>query len=344
MAGFRADLAPTSVTFACGQCGAALAFAGTRTETCPYCASANFVERPPAAGQPDPRFAIAFTGDATVARASLERWLGSRTWFADSRIKRARVEDLRGVYVPAYLYSAVAHTDYTASIGEQYTEIETYEVDDDGDDPADRIRERLPIGRVVRTTRAKKKRTETRVVTRTEHRPIAGHHVGYVTDVIVSASHGLAQRELQRIEPFDLLQLRRFTPALIAGWIAEEFSRGADDCRMTSRREAVDDIGERLRRFMPGDNYCDLTWSTQVQWESLDPIYVPVWVFAVRWRDDKPPLRVVINGQTGAIAGKVPLAWWKVGLAVLVLAAIAAGIVWLVREPPPPPQVMEAMR
>lgn len=36
-------------TFACGHCGAGLAFAGVRTETCPYCASPNFVERPPAA-------------------------------------------------------------------------------------------------------------------------------------------------------------------------------------------------------------------------------------------------------------------------------------------------------
>lgn len=344
MAGSSAELAPASVTFACGQCGAALAFAGVRTETCPYCASPNFVERPPAAGQPEPRFVVAFTGDAAVARARLDRWLGSRTWFADSRIKRARVEDLRGIYVPAYLYSAVAHTDYTATIGEQYTETETYEVTDDGDDTAERIKSRLPIRRRASATRATKKRTATRVVTRTEYRPLSGRHVGYITDVIVSASHGLSHRELQRIEPFDLLQLRRFAPALISGWIAEEFSRDADDCRRASRAEAVDDIGDRLRRFLPGDSYCDLASSTQVQWESLEPIYVPVWVFAVRWHDDKPPLRVVINGQTGAIAGKVPLAWWKIALAALVLAAIAAGIVYLVREHQPPPVVMEAMR
>src|SRR5260370_397199 len=82
-------------------------------------------------------------------------------------------------------------------------------------------------------------------------------------------------------------------------------------CRRASREEAVDEVGLRLRRFMPGDSHSDLSWRTQVAWESLAPVLVPVWVLAVRYRDDRPPLRVVINGQTGAIAGKVPLVWWK---------------------------------
>jgi len=293
------------VTFACGHCGAGLQFAGVRTETCPYCASPNFVERPPAANQPRPELVVAFTGDASVARRKLDLWLGSRTWFADARIKRARVEDLRGVYLPAYLYSAVAHTEYTASIGEHYTELETYE-----------------------TTDAEgTKKTETRSVTRTEYRSLSGQHVGYVTDVIASASAGLAHRELQAIEPYDFLALRRYSPAVVAGWIAEEFARAPDDCRRVSRGEAVDEVGQRLRRFVPGDSHSDLAWRTTVSWESLDPILVPVWVLAVRYRDDKAPLRVVINGQTGAIAGKVPLAWWKVSLAIIVAAAVIGAVI-----------------
>ncbi|HEX2685332.1 MAG TPA: hypothetical protein VHN14_01875 [Kofleriaceae bacterium] len=305
-----APTAHAARTFACGHCGASLAFAGVSTQTCPYCASPNFVERPPAANQPRPALVVAFTGDAQLARRHLDRWLGSRTWFADARIKRARVEDLRGVYVPAYLYSAVAHTDYTASIGEYYTETETYETSDAQGN----------------------KKTETRSVTRTEYRPLSGHHVGYVTDVLVSASAGLANAELQAIEPYDLRAVRSYSPAIVAGWIAEEFSRDPDDCRRVSRSEAVDDVGLRLRRFMPGDSHSDLAWRTTVGWESLDPILVPVWVFAVRYRDDKLPLRVVINGQTGAIAGKVPLAWWKVALAILGAALLLAVVIFAISQ------------
>ena len=78
-----------ATTYSCNQCGASLAFEGVRTETCPYCASPNFVERPPSANQPTPTFCLPFLGDEKWARARFQRWLGSRTMFADSRLKQA---------------------------------------------------------------------------------------------------------------------------------------------------------------------------------------------------------------------------------------------------------------
>ncbi|HLL20752.1 MAG TPA: hypothetical protein VK427_01415 [Kofleriaceae bacterium] len=210
------------------------------------------------------------------------------------------------MYLPAYLYSAVARTDYTAQIGEHYTEIETY----------------------TTTDAQGNTKTQTRTVTRTEYRPLAGKHIGYVTDVIVSASAGLPNDELQRVEPFDLKQLRRFSPEFVSGWIHEEFSRTPEDCKAMSRGEAIDEVGARLRSFMPGDSYSDLAWRTSVEWEALDPVLVPVWVFAVRYREDKPVLRVVINGQTGLAGGKVPLSPLKIAIAiVLAIIAIIAIIV-----------------
>jgi len=294
-----------AATFTCGQCGATLAFDGVRTQRCPYCDSANFVERAPTPGLPEPELVIAFVGDAEVARRALDRWLGSRTMFADSALRRAKVDDLRGVYVPSYLYSAVARTAYQARIGENYQETESYTVtNSDG------------------TTR-----TETRTVTRTEHHDLSGEHVGYVSDVLVTASRGLGNAELEAIEPYDLKQMRRFAPALVAGWIAEEFSRGQDECVQLSRGEAVAKIGNRLGAFMPGDSHSDLVYRTQVSWESLAPILVPVWVFAVRYRPDKAPLRVLINGQTGAIAGRAPLSWWKITLAITAGVALIVVLV-----------------
>lgn len=295
--------------FACQYCGAHLAFAGVRTAICPYCASGNVVERPPTPDQPTPRFAIGFAHDATRAHALLARWLGSRTIFADSAIARARVEDVRGIYLPAYLYSAATTTRYDASIGEHYTETEEVE----------------------RTDAQGKRVTETRTVTRTEYLPLSGTHVGYITDVIVSASRGLPHAELGAIEPFELRQLRPYEPALVVGWIAEEFSRAADECLEQSRRECTDEVGVRLRRFLPGDSYADLSYRTTVRWESLEPVLLPVWVFAVRYRDDRPPLRVVINGQTGRVGGRVPLARWKVAIAVALAVLAIVAVVLLVR-------------
>ena len=302
--------------FECGQCGAALAFHRVRTEVCPYCASPSFLERPASSDQPDPAFCLAFTGDAAWAKTRLQRWIGRRMIVADPALRRAEVEEIRGVYLPAYLYSAVARTDYTASIGEHYKETETYQ-------------KKHPDGTTT---------TETREVTRTEYRPLSGQHLGYITDVVVSASVGLDHPTFARLQPFELRQLRRYSPALVSGWIEEEFSRRADECMRVSREEAIDAVGDQLRAFMPGDGHADLHWHTRVEWESLDPVLVPVWVFAVRYRGDRPPMRVVINGQTGAVAGKVPLSWWKITLLALAAAAVVLAIVLLVlhfREPPP---------
>jgi len=215
---------------------------------------------------------------------------------------------MRGIYVPAYLYSAVAHTDYRAQIGEHYTETENYE-------------HTGPDG---------KTETRKRTVTRTEYRPLAGYHIGYVTDVIVSASQGLTTHELGRIEPFDLKQMRRYDHALVTGWITEEFAWTADQCEHACRGEAIEQVGTKLRGFMPGDSFSDLSWRTRVAWESIDPILLPVWVLALHYREHKKPVRVVINGQTGEVTGKVPLSWWKVTLAVVGFAAIAAAIAYLI--------------
>src|SRR5438270_4694779 len=130
--------------------------------------------------------------------------------------------------VQTYQYNATKHTSYSAQICKHNHETETYTKDG---------------------------KTETRTVTRTEYRALAGTHVGYVTDVVVSASTGLSHAELGRVEPFDLRQMRRYQPALVSGWIAEEFSRTQDECERASRAEALDQIGGKLRRFMPGDSY-----------------------------------------------------------------------------------------
>jgi len=296
---------------ACQQCGAGLAVGDQRTVACPYCASPSVIERPASRDRPQPTFVLAFAAGDELPRRALGTWVARQSIFADSALRRARVEDLRGIYLPGYLYSAVARSAYRAEIGEHYTETETY----------------------TETDSAGKSVTKTRTVTRTEWRDLAGEHVGYVTDVVVTASKGLPNAELEAVEPFDLKLLRRYDPSLISGWIAEEPSRTRDECLALARDEASAREGKRLAAFMPGDSCRDLRYQTTVQWETLDPVLVPVWVLAVRYRPDAPPLRVVVNGQTGEAHGKAPLSAWKIGLAIsLGLAAIAAIVLLILQH------------
>ncbi|WP_433936738.1 hypothetical protein AB3662_18900 [Sorangium cellulosum] len=295
------------VQLECETCGASLRVeADQRTAVCPYCASPSVVERPPSHGRPPPHFVLGFTMTRESAQGAVKAWLGKRSFFVQSGVRAGSIDSIRGVYTPAYLYSAMAQTRYAAEIGENYQETETYTTTDEK-------------GNTV---------TRTRVVTRTEHRHLEGLHATYVMDVLVVASRAVPNVELEAIEPFDLRTMRRYTPAVLSGWIAEEPTMTQDECYALARREALEKIGRDLAAFMPGDSHHGLVHETRLDRETLELLYVPLWVLAIRHDPREPPFRVLINGQTGAIHGKAPLSWIKIALAVLlVLLLIAAPFV-----------------
>jgi hypothetical protein len=293
--------------FECGECGAVLTVASyERSTVCPYCDAPAVVERSGTVAA-SPAFALGFVIPRERAHELARAWIRGR-WFARSDFLRAPIGKTRGVYLPAYLYGAVARTRYAAEIGEAYTETETYTTTDSQ-------------GRTV---------TRTRVVTKTEWRPLEGEHAAYVRDVVVTASRSLPNDVLERIEPFDLRALRRYAPAMIAGWQSEEPSLEPAACGELARAEAVAKIGEELPRFMPGDSYRGLRYQTSVASECLDLVLLPIWVLAVRYADGKPAARVLVNGQSGRVSGDVPRSAWKIALAVLAcLGLIALGVLLL---------------
>jgi DNA-directed RNA polymerase subunit RPC12/RpoP len=297
-----------SHAYACGNCGAELVVDDSvRTTTCPYCASPAVVERP-STHHVDPRFVVGFARNADLAKKALADWIRRQSFLCHGGIRTAKVEDFKGIYLPAYLYSAVARSTYAAEIGENYTEIETYTT--------------MVNGKLV---------TRTRTVTKTEWRSLSGSYVSYLSDVVVTASRGLPNAELERIEPFDFRDLRRYAPGLIAGWIAEEASLVEDDCKRLAREEAIAEAGRRVARAMPGDSHRGLSVGTALTQEAGDLAYLPIWVMALRYAPDKPPLRVLINGQTGKAGGKAPLSPIRIALLVVAILAAIVAIVFIAR-------------
>jgi DNA-directed RNA polymerase subunit RPC12/RpoP len=303
-----AERAGGAGTVQCGDCGAALVLGEYRSAVCPYCASPTVVERPPTPGRPNPVFALPFTVTQERARQLVRDWSARRRWFHRS-LEGAKVEDIKGVYVPACLYTAVTRSIYRVDIGENYTVTESYTTTENG-----------------------KTVTRTRTRTETEWRELSGEHAAYATDLVVTASRGLPNHELARIEPFDLRALRRYSPALVSGWLVEEASLGVAECTELARKEAQAMEHERLVHFMPGDSHRNLEFDLELRDETTDPILVPVWVLAVRPHPERPPMRVLGNGQSGEVWGPERVSPAKVALwiaaallLVLVLVLIAMG-------------------
>ncbi len=278
----------------CQGCGAALnVAAGERTARCPYCASPSVVARPRTT-RDDPVFVLGFVIPEEDARARAKSWIRS-TWFVPSAFARADVTEVRGVYLPAYLYSASAHVEYTASIGENYTVVETYTTTDSN-------------GKTV---------TRTRTRVETEWRSLSGRWEAYLDDIVVTASRGLSNDELEAVEPFDLRALRRYSPKVLSGWLAEDPSRSLAECSALAHEEAQTQVGDRLTRHMPGDSHRELRYRTRFTHENGELVLLPVWVLAVKYDPEQPPIRMVLNGQTGALIGRPPRSWIKITMTIV---------------------------
>lgn len=290
--GATSEAAPQLIEVSCRSCGAQILFeALQRTAHCPYCDSPSVADRPASPDRPDPVFAVGFSVTKDDATRSMLRWLRGRK-MGPFGLESKTADHVRGVYLPTYLYSATAHSTYSASIGEHYM-------------------------------RDKKRRTE--------YRDLYGAHATYVADVLVTASRGIPNDEIEGIEPFDLRMLHRYTPAVVSGWISEEPSLTQEQSRDLARGESREQVGQLLRDFMPGDRVGRLRHDIDLRDEAVDLTLVPIWVFAVRYDEKKPPIRVLVNGQTGKVFGKVPLSWLKVALILGGLGTLVA-LGWLIAE------------
>ncbi len=299
-----ADGAATVV--GCDSCGAVLEVAaGERGVRCPYCATATVVERAPSPDRPRPSFAIGFA----IGRDDAERRARAhlrRQWLAPEAARRVGEATLRPVYLPAYLWSAAGRSAWAASIGEDYqVEYEVETTDAHGD-------------------KVKEKRTRTE----TEWHALSGQHAYWVRDVFVTASRGVANAELEAIQPFELVRMRRYQAQLIAGWPAEEPSLARAECEQLAWRAAEVHARQRIGGQLPGDRWRDLRVATRLDEVTLDLVLLPVWVLSHRWHPDRPPVRVLVNGQTGAAGGRAPVSPWKVAIQVALLIALVALIAW----------------
>ncbi|MBX3181575.1 MAG: hypothetical protein KIT72_13110 [Polyangiaceae bacterium] len=272
----------------CQDCGALLHLApNQRTTTCFYCRSPAIVSRPGDPRRPTPRFAVPFVLQPELAYARARSWQNNLSWFRGPELRNAAITGLQPIYAPCFLYSAIARSAYSVSIGENYT-----------------------------TGSGDNQRTHT------EWRPLHGEHAAFVRDVVVSASRGILNAELECIEPFDLRALHRYTPALISGWPAEEPSSEPQMVWAMAREEARQDIARRLHQFMPGDCYRGLKHQTELGSEALELVLMPLWVLPVRVAPNQPPVRLLVNGQTGKVYGPARMAWGRV---ILLIALVIGG-------------------
>lgn len=156
--------------------------------------------------------------------------------------------------------------------------------------------------------------------------PMTGEHEGHHAGVLIGASGALSAAETSAICPFDLSAGVPPEQVDLDRVIVEQFSVPRKYARPLAKAalELADAAVCRVQH-VPG-NERNLHVNVKVRDLTSEPVLLPVWIMAYRYRDTV--YRFLLNGQNGQATGQAPLSYWKiaaaVGLGVAVVLAILA--------------------
>ena len=125
------------------------------------------------------------------------------------------------------------------------------------------------------------------------------------------------------IHPYKLEELKPFSGAYLSGFMAERRDIEKASVQADMEQEA-NSYAETLMR--QGGSFDSLTGRASFKADKVGmrSILLPAWVLTYRGGKDRKPYYYMMNGQTGAVCGKLPIDWKK----LLLTAAIVGGAVF----------------
>lgn len=188
-------------------------------------------------------------------------------WVETNKIKPEKKVDLpRGLYLPLWNFDVGGAIEYTA---------EKVEYEED----------------------SFMNREQRKVVRVTDQYPVM------VDDLPLPASRKLSAVFLKLIPSFDMKAARSYDPRFLASWPAEIYDVPMADASLDARSQTYKDYKKKLPHFLNGMNLVH-TSSAKLVVESFKLLLLPVWLTELPF-DGRGHL-VLINGQSGVVAGDLP--------------------------------------
>lgn len=273
----------------CLNCGAALNIEEyASTCQCEYCGSYIILDdRVHGIYRPD--LMLPFKIDKKNVVNMLRNEFKRRIFTPDSFLSEATLKDMKGIYVPFWMYDYASRYEYTGKgtkvrvwvAGDtEYTETSYYRIERDMDVSFDKI----PVDASV-----------------------------------------LQNDIMDLMEPYDYNRLEGFTEKYMSGFFGEIYNEDADTLEERAKAKANKDLDQLLRETISG--YSSVTTEDReisIQREGIHYALLPVWRYLYKYQDKDYDFYV--NGQTGKIVGSTPVSKAKVltyGATVFAVASIA---------------------
>jgi hypothetical protein len=287
----------------CQSCQAISVFDPERVgQRCDFCGSSALVPYEEIKEAFSPESLLPMNVSENQVRDNVRRWYRTR-WFAPNKLRSAALTDtVKGLYIPYWTFAAQVHADWTAESGYYYYETETY-TDANG-------------------------KEQTRQVQKVRWQPSSGEVDHFFDDELVAASRGVQPDLLRKVEPFPTKQLKPYQAGFLSGWVVERYQIDLVSAAQQARKVMDGKMISLCDQEVPGDTHRNLSVNSDYSGQTFKHILVPVWLLSYNY--GPRAFQVVINGFTGAMAGRYPKSWVKILLAVLAGLAAIATFVWLV--------------
>ncbi len=280
---------------ACKRCGAHTTLEPhVAASACAFCGTSAVVEAPPNANIVRPEGVLPFRVAREKALSQFRSWI-SGLWFRPSDLKsRARMNSIKGAYIPFWTFDAATHSYLTAEAGSYYYEdVQVYE-----------------NGQYV-----------TKQERRTRWEPASGTLDHFFDDLPVPASRGIDAELSQSIEPFPTSELVAYEPSYLSGFLAEENAIDLAEAVEMAKRRMRGELYSACAREVPGDTHRDLEVQTSFSALAYKNALLPIWIAAYEYKEK--PYRFLVNGVTGKAGGDAPWSWVKITLTLVTIIVIA---------------------
>ncbi|MBQ2759994.1 MAG: hypothetical protein IJE93_09520 [Clostridia bacterium] len=271
--------------YVCNSCGGEIAADATTGATeCPYCGN-QVVMKGQFSGALRPDLVIPFKLDKKAAKEALKKHISSKKFVPKAFLSDNRLEEIKGVYVPHWLFScdAVGNASYKArkikrwsDADYDYTETSYFDIFRSGNISFDNI-------------------------------PVDG-------------STKMPDDLMESVEPFDLSQAVDFNTAYLAGYLADKYDVSAEQSMERANERIRRSIDDSFRETVNGYDHVD---SHSVNMSVANGFYkyalYPVWLLNTSWNGEK--FTFAMNGQTGKFVGNIPTDKKAVITASLLLGA-----------------------
>jgi hypothetical protein len=144
-------------------------------------------------------------------------------------------------------------------------------------------------------------------------------------DLLIPGLSSLTFKELNKLGIYNLKDILEFKPDYLAGWPALTYDRPLAKATLLAREQIVKRVRRELHsRVLPGQQKRGLN-TGGVNWSDMTfkHVLLPVWVGNYRYKGQD--YKIMVNGQTGKVAGEKPRDTFKMfGIIFSVVATILA--------------------